>query len=325
MTYVSFDPIYPHKNLKELYDKWRLIQRDEGLAVPTTGDDAMSFSWSFRAFAHYVVNPPSIQSGCDIDMDLVNAKGVLQLSKGAVGSETEYKVNVNDSKSLGIIGDGQTIVYRACQDLVLACNIVLERVALSVSGWEATKPDIMISSSAGQVIVRDTPTGKSIEASVAIHPRVEVHLVVGTREALDESRAVQLCNQLTKLQRFNLDVSSSERIATLVNALYEYEAAMASRDRLLTFKHLYTVLELVTNIDGNNRDGDSLDTQMASVTGEPQSKCKEWRNLNNRTKHIHRDTQDVETFVSGLGRLTEYVPTMRKASGKEIANLLMSA
>lgn len=282
----------------------------------------MSFTWSFEAFAHDVNNPPSMQSSCDIDIDLANTIGVFQMFKQTVGPQTEYKVVVQNPTRLGATSDEQAIVNRASQDLVLACDIVLQRIALSVFRIDLTKPDVMIVSAPGQVVVKDTPTGKSIEVHETAHVREEVHITVGTRETLDESHTVQVSNQLAKLQRFKLDVSSSPQRANLINALHEYEAVMASMDRLLTFKHLYNVLELVTNIDGINRDGPRLDAHMTVVTCEPENKCEDWRNLYNRTKHIHRSTRDIATFLSGMEKLTDYIPVMRQASGKTLASLL---
>jgi hypothetical protein len=253
----------------------------------------------------------------------VNTIGVFQLFKEADDQQTEYKIVVQDPKSLGTLSDEQATINRSSQDLVLACNIVLQQVALSVFRLEPTKPDIMIIPSPAKVVSRDTPTGKSIEISGTIRARAEVFVKTIAQEDLDESRTVQLSNRLSKIQRFALDKSSTVQRANLINALHEYEAAMASLDRLTIFKHLYNVLELATNIDDTDRDGPDLDKRMAAVIVTPQNKCEHWRDLYNRTKHIHRDSADVETFVSGTERLTEYVPVMRQASGKTLANLLM--
>ncbi|MGA3107849.1 MAG: hypothetical protein ABSD99_00105 [Candidatus Bathyarchaeia archaeon] len=282
----------------------------------------MNFTLSFKAFAHDVNNPPSMQSSCDVTLDVVNTRGVLQFSKEAVGAQTEYKVLVQDPSSIGITSDEQEIVNRVSQDLVLGCNIILGRVALSIFRLDLAKPNVMVIASPSQVVVKDTPTGKSIEISEEGHVRDEVHLTIGTREALDESRVVQVCNKLVTFRRFVIDASSSLPRANLINALHEYEAAMASVDRLLTFKHLYNVLELITNIDGTNREGFSLDNQMASDSGTPVTECEDWRILYNRTKHIHRSSTDVATFVTGLEKLTTYIPVMRQASGKKLATLL---
>jgi len=283
----------------------------------------VSFTWSFKAFAHDPNNPPSMQSICSVNLSLVNTIGVFQLFKEADDQQTEYKIVVQDPKSLGTLSDEQATINRSSQDLVLACNIVLQQVALSVFRLEPTKPDIMIIPSPAKVVSRDTPTGKSIEISGTIRARAEVFVKTIAQEDLDESRTVQLSNRLSKIQRFALDKSSTVQRANLINALHEYEAAMASLDRLTIFKHLYNVLELATNIDDTDRDGPDLDKRMAAVIVTPQNKCEHWRDLYNRTKHIHRDSADVETFVSGTERLTEYVPVMRQASGKTLANLLM--
>lgn len=290
----------------------------QGDGVPT------SFAWSFGAFAHDLNNPPSMQSSCDVSVDLVNAIGVFQVSKKDVGPQTEYRITVQSPKNLGIVSDEQTTVNRASQDLVLACDIMLQRAALSVFRLEVVKPNVMMVSSPTQVVVKDTATGRSIEVFGTGRSRDEVHITIGTQEALDETRTVQVCSQLTKLQRFDLDTSSTTHRANLINALHEYEAVMASLDRLLAFKHLYNVLELVTNIDGVNRDGSKLDAQMAVVSGVLQDKCEQWRSLYNRTKHIHRDSTDVATFVTGVKRVTDYIPAMRQASGRALANLLMT-
>lgn len=265
-----------------------------------------------------------MQSSCDVTLDLDNAIGVFQLSKEAVGSQTQYKVDVQDPKSLGILSDEQTTINRASQDLVLSCDIVLQRAALSLFRLDVAKPNVVILASPTQVVVKDTPHGKSIEIHETVHLRDEVHITVGTKETLNESRTVQLSHQLDKLQRFNLDRHSTTQHANLINALHEYEAVMASLDRLFTFKHLYNVLELVTNIDGKDRGGSELDSKMALLSNAPDSDCRGWRDLYNRTKHIHRSSIDIATFITGMEKVTEYIPIMRQASGKALADVLIS-
>lgn len=283
----------------------------------------MSFTLSLKAFAHDVNYPPSMQSNCDVSISLVDTMGVFQVLKEAVASQTEYKIVVPNPMILGIVSYDQTIVNRAVQDLVLACNIVLGRVALSTFRLEVTEPSVVVVSPPTRVVVKDTPSGKIIESRDEGHARDEAHITVVVQEALDESRTVEVCKQLAKLKRFSLSMNSSIHRAILINALHEYETAMASLDRLLTFKHLYTVLELVTNIDRTNGRGSTLDARMALVTGASQNECEDWRNLNNRTKHIHRSSTDIATFMAGLEKLTDYIPVMRQASAMNLAKLLM--
>jgi hypothetical protein len=263
-----------------------------------------------------------MQSSCDVRLDLVNTLGAFQILRGSPGPQTEYTVFVQEPKSIGIASDEQSIINEASQDLVLACDVVLQSAAMSLFRIAISKPNVTFVSTPTPAIVKDIPNGKSIVISETIHVRDEVHVTVVTQELLDESRTVQLARQLSKLQRFNLDASSTPQRANLISALHEYEAVMASMDRLLVFKHLYNVLELVTNIDGVNREGFKLDTQMAAVSGGSQPECEAWRSLYNRTKHIHRDPSDIATFVTGVEKVTRHISIMRKASGAALANLL---
>jgi hypothetical protein len=200
--------------------------------------------------------------------------------------------------------------------------LVLQRAVLSVFRLEPTKPDVLLSSIPAEVKVKDLPTGKSIEIKETLRIRDEVHVAVGTSEDLDESLVQKVTIQLGKSNRFRLDTSTGPLRANLSNALHEYEAAMASLDRLLLFKHLYNALEIISNIDGKNRDGGDLDLQMSTITGASQSECKSWRDLYNRTKHIHRNLADVSTFVSGTENVTGYNSVMRPAAGKELVRIL---
>jgi len=284
----------------------------------------MSFTWSFKAFAHYIVNPPTMQSGCDISLTLINNVGVFQLTKQGVGSQTEYAIVVSNPTKLGVNNSEQMTINRVSQDLILACGLILRRSALSIFRSDASKPDVIMIPIPAKTIVKDTPTGKSIEIHETLTMRDEVYVTVGTKEELDECEVVKLVMQLNKIQRFNLDSGYSLRKANLINALHEYEAAMASFDRLMIFKHLYNVLEIVTNIDGINREGSALDTQMALITGVPQSQCEECRSLYNRTKHIYRNTADVATFVTRTEKVTDYIQIARTAAGNELTKLLIS-
>ncbi|MEM3333106.1 MAG: hypothetical protein QW745_02720, partial [Thermoplasmata archaeon] len=79
-----------------------------------------------------------------------------------------------------------------------------------------------------------------------------------------------------------------------MNALFEYEAAMSSLNRLIIFKHLYNSLEIITNIDGIDRKSEELDSQMSYITRANKDDCKRWRNIYNRMKHIYRNVSDVK-------------------------------
>ncbi len=284
----------------------------------------MSFTWSFKAYARDLMNPPSMQSSCDIDLRLVNAVGTFQLIKENVVGQTEYRVSVLNPPNLGVPSFEQGIINTASQDLILACSLVLQRTVLSVFKLEPNKPDVLLAPIPTEVTVKDIPTGKSIEIRETLRIRDEVHVAVGTKEDMDEPLVQRVASQLNRLQRFKLDASSGLLKANLTNALHEYEAAMASLDSLLLFKHFYNAHEIISNIDGRDRNGSDLDLQMATITGASQTDCKNWRDLYNRTKHIHRNLADVSTFVSGTDHVTSYNSVMRPAAGKELVRILGS-
>ncbi len=273
-------------------------------------------------FAHDFNNPPSLQGGSSIELTLINPVGAFQVKKGQVSSSTEYTISVTNPVVLGVTTDDQVTVNRACQDLTLACNIVLRQIAMNLLRLDAIKPEVGFVPTPPEVMMNEDGSIREVKIMLGGGIRSEVSFLIGAKEDLDEGRAATVARKLYTLQRFGLQGGSDLRSFNLTNALHEFEASFAALDRLSAFKHLYSTLEIITNMDGFDRKNNDLDVKMAAVTGTSVSQCSDWRNLSNRTKHIHRNVTDIATFVSGTEKVTAYNPTMRSAGGILLESLL---
>ena len=288
--------------------------------------------FSFKAYAHLPVNPPSPQLvGFDIDLNLTNTTNVFQMQKVKSGAMTEYNVRVVDPRRIGVESDDQTALARACQNFALGANLTLTNSALSIIRFESNKPEVITVPSEIRVEEANGSSRVFVNASVGI--RTEVTLVLGQKEDLDERKTVEVIQKVNRINRFSLPSATDSAGATLINALHEFEAAMSSLDRLLMFKHLYNSLELTANADGRDRGGSDLDARILSVIqacGAPSlilsrvdaAGIANWKGLYNRTKHIARDEADVRTFVSGMESLPIYIELMRPCCARTLVQVL---
>ncbi|MEM3290546.1 MAG: hypothetical protein QW046_03430 [Candidatus Micrarchaeaceae archaeon] len=276
---------------------------------------------SFKVYAYDFKNPPSISLSCDVDLILINKGGNLELTKGQKGTLTEYTFSVLNPSNLGFLNYEEMTRITSLHNLILACNLVLRRVALSGVKLEIPKPLVSLLPIEEDLSTEKSIEGMSIKIRDTIPIRSEIYCEVQTKEDLDEQKVQKMAGQLQKLK---LDVNSDLFKADLMNALFEYEAAMTPLNRLVIFKHLYNSLEIITNIDGKHRKGKDLDSEMSRITGVTIDDCSRWRNFYNRMKHNYRNYEEVIEYVYGTKKIQEDIPKMRVILAKLLIENLNS-
>ena len=277
------------------------------------GELTLAHSIESAVFVHDLQNPPAEDRSCDIDLTIVNSKGRITLAKQAVGLQTKYLLQVPDAESIGFTSFEQNDVEQEIKDLILASNLSLQRACLSTLGSELPRPEIQTEPAESPVKVEHTPQGVQITLSAAVGIGAYVQMRIGTKEELDEGRTLSNLGILRKLKRHKISTTPAIPAVTLSKALSEYENAMTVFPRLMIFKHLFNSLELSTNSDGTDRRGESLDKEVAKISGIAETDVGRWRDFYNRTKHVDKTPRDVTEFFAGLGSITETLMPLRRA------------
>ncbi|MGB6680475.1 MAG: hypothetical protein WBF08_03995 [Candidatus Bathyarchaeia archaeon] len=277
-------------------------------------------SMKFSIYAHHLPNPPAEDRNCDIDLEIVNAKGKMTLRKQDVGLQTRYVLMIPDTGSIGVTSYEQKDVDEAIKDLILACNLSLNITCLSTLKGDLDKPEI-------QTKAKEFPNeieSDSEELHVRIHEtiviRESVHITIKENEELDENQVIENFRLLRKLSRHTISVDGPISIISLSKALSEFEIAMTVFSRLMVFKHLFNSLELSINWDGIPREGDALDREVVKVSGIEKETIVNWRRLYNRTKHVDRTAEDSMEFIKGLENMGQMLIPLRKVTSSLILN-----
>lgn len=282
----------------------------------------MSFEVKRPIFAHDFVNPPNEQTSCDIDINLINPSGSINLNKEAPGVQTRYLLTVSDSSLIGLSSYEQVIVERAIKDLVLSFNLSLVRVSLSTLQGDLPSTEVKFHPKETKVKIEQTSEGINVRIAETLRMRGEAHVTIGTHDELDEKQALANLEKIIKVKRFKPPSNSSLKAVNLGKALNAYESAMSTFDRLRVFKNLYNTIEFCANWNGVNRTGSSLDSLVASISNVQQADVCYWRRFNARTKHVDRTPIDASKYIQGMERVSSILQSIREATKQLIIDRL---
>jgi len=273
-------------------------------------------------FAHELLNPPAEDRKCEVDLSVVNSKGGIVLDERKVNLQTRYLLKVPDPRLIGFIGSNEKEVRYEMLDLVLGCNLALERTCLSTLRADLSTPEVDVRAPEPNVEIEHA--GEGVVAHVTRTHTTDAYLIVKiiAKEELDESRAIDHLGLLRKLGRHELSSDAPIQALNLSKALSEFEQAMTVFPRRMIFKHLFNSLELSTNSDGFDRTGESLDKEVAKVSGIAATDVEKWRKFYVRTKHVDRTPRDITEFDQGQLDLPITLIPLRRASTSVITDRL---
>lgn len=297
------------------FETWQIIKSDIGV------NDCMSFSIRRPIFAHDFLNPPTEDRSCNIDIMITIPSGKLNIVKETSGLQTRYMLTIDEPSIIGLTSSEQTTVDKAIKNLILAFNLSLMRTCLSTVGGDFYSAEVETKAPETKVTIEETPTGKSIKVIETMVLRDTVYITIGTKEEISEQLVIANLNRIVMVNRFSPRPSSVGE-SNLSKALNEYEIAMSTFDRLRIFKSLFNTIEFCANWTGTDYRGQVLDANVAAITTIPQSDIEFWRNLYNRTKHVDKTNLEASAFVQGVEKLPAFLPTIREAAKKLIANCM---
>ena len=104
----------------------------------------MKFTIKKQIFAHDLINPPTEVSSCNIELPSNSPDCMLKLEKGRVSYCTSYTLSVEDALQLGFTSAEQSLFIREFQNLILAFNLTLSRVCMTIENFYVSHGGINI-------------------------------------------------------------------------------------------------------------------------------------------------------------------------------------
>ena len=282
---------------------------------------------SGEVYAHQIVNPPTAERGCNIDIIFAQSENNIILSKkGNAKHQTQYELKIEDPSTLKLSNSDNVSRCKLFEKLLLVFNLVLEHSALIAGEQNITEPEIKPKKGPAKTKVEDTPTGKKITVEDTVLHTDSVFITIGLTENISEDD-VKSVYQLIE----HLDNSSDQvKIENIKKSLFEYREAMNNFDGTSIFKHLFNSLELAINYDGKNRKGSSLDNEIAKIiettikiTNKQEDSLtvlKEWRNFYGQAKHADKKISKIFKFRKI--KVTHQLDPLRQSTQKVILEQL---
>jgi len=274
----------------------------------------------------YVRELANPSTGYRAHLILVNPK---HLSVEKQSEERCFVLKVADPATMGGLS-GPKEHSRECflDDLVLSCNLALERAVISRLTQRSSASSAETENEPRpEAHARDAGTA-SISISEQMCPNEEISYVMQGDVELDENKISELLSRILSLR--NNDGQAPLNVTNMQKSLDEYRLAMSSFDGLTVFKYLFSALEVSVTCDGRRRPGSSLDREASRISGIDESEIKDWREFNNRTKHSDRPANDDilpddrTVYRQGLGRLPDMITRLRGAVQETIVSGLES-
>ena len=278
---------------------------------------------SRTVYMHQIVNPPVTGRSIQSKINFMNLKDLEISDWKNEGGQQRFTLKINDPKRIGLESCEQSDIEKFIDKILLACNLTLKRAAFSRQICDISDSKMQFEDNntlSGEPKVTKTLTSFRVETSENIRIRESKHITAGFQDVLDEASVLEIVKKIDSLD--NLSGTVKFQIQDIRKSLTDYFVAMSIFDRGGIFKHLFRSLELSTNCDGRDRIGQSLDNEVSKVAAISRADVKDWREFNDRTKHINRNQQEEKLYKNGLLKLGERLDPLRWACQKIILNRL---
>jgi hypothetical protein len=274
----------------------------------------MDFQLEADVSCHDLINPPAHGRNNNIDIQLINAIFIDLKKKGATESGTIYSLNTSHPLTIGFTTSEQPIFETEFKNLLLAFNLILCRICVTSSSQFSKyniKRKILRLKSKYDVIKKDNKVFVNrIEDHIPVSD--SVNAIVPHSASLEEQNVIEVFQKLQKMKRFKINRHSSIQDNNLNNSLENYENAMVDNNKISKYRHLFTALELVTDINGNDLKGSRLDNEVSMLSGVNSKSVEKWRQFYNRTKHTQKNNNDVDKYYNGENDLPDDLISIRK-------------
>jgi hypothetical protein len=264
-----------------------------------------------NVYIHQIANPPAPGRSIKANIDFRNLNHLEFSDWTNDAGPGHCSLKVTDAAKLSLDSIEQANIEKFIQTVLLACNMVLHRAAFSKHSFDASDTKIeFLDNNTHYSQTNDT----SLRISESIHHGIEFH------DNLDETKVLEIIKKIHSLDDLHRPVRF--QINDIRKCLSEYTNAMSSFDRTGIFKHLFTSLELATNSDGDEKIGLGLDNKVARLAAISASCVKNWREFNDRAKHIDRNSQEERFYENHLQELGSQLDPLRYACQKIILDRL---
>lgn len=276
-------------------------------------------------YVHDIDNPPATGQSMNVHLNVINSKHLLISDWDASTQPPSFTLKVIDPTSIGLPDLQDYNVEKFVDRVLLACNLVLKSAVFTRHGADPSRTVIerkLPEPNATHVKEETTQGEHRVEITEVVQITDEVHIHFEFRDDLDEKLVLIILNKISKLEI--LTVSKNLNIVDLKKSLMVYADAMSSNERVGIFKNLYSSIEIATNCDGVDRAGRALDSEVNRITGTPTLSMQDWREFNDRLKHINRTPTEEAAYQNGLLRIGEKINPLRETSQKVILHRLKS-
>lgn len=285
------------------------------------------------------MNPPNKYRSDAVDLTLKNSQKIMLVKEDEnlqTQLQTQYRLSIPNLLHMGLKKTERSDIDNFIRDVVLAFNLLLDKTALSIRPQNESDYDLKHKKAEPAVRANSERSGIPVDDIVHFESNELIYITVYERdhvttvsnETIDENELTNTLNLINKADRHqapraNTPLQKRLKLANLKKALKNYEDAMSVFDTRTIFKDLYTSLELAINWD-QDLTGPKLDAEITRVTKVSQTQAEDWRDLNNRLKHMDKNQPQLTTFEQGLEKLPHLIDPLRLTSKKVIIQRLNS-
>lgn len=238
----------------------------------------MEFEISKSVYCDDLINPPAHDRKCSINLDVANTVLIQFIKENRTNAGTRYLLRLPQAKSTGFTSYEQNIVSHEFDNLILAFNLVLERVCTTSKSSEFAMDSITFKKRLQSSNVRRIGNKVIVDITDGnIDIREDVQVTVIHSAKVEERTILEAFHNLQKLRMFQINGNSSIRENNLKKSLQNYSNAMEEENMVLKFRDLFTALEVCININGIERKDGPFDNEVSNLSGTSPNTVERWR------------------------------------------------
>ena len=265
-------------------------------------------------YCHQLINPPAHDRRCNIDLQLSKSDGLIEFQRKYLTSpESVYSIRLCNIQQLGFTSTEQHALEHEFRNLILACNLVIQRTCITDKKVEFPTYEIVREQNESEVKAKKIDNLTQVNIVQNIDTYEKIHTVVIITENIDEKLIIAVFRKLQKINRYNMPRSSTVYDMNLNSSLEHYEQAMSEFSKLFKFRNMFNALEKLVNIDGKDITGEDFDTEAMKLDPKNCTQVKKWRNFYTRIKHVQRNPNDIRTYEQGEKDLRDELECSRRA------------
>jgi hypothetical protein len=239
----------------------------------------MDFALDRYVFCHDLINPPTQSRQCFVHLYLVKSSDLFDIKKeNSESSETAYSVHIPNGHNLGFTTSEQGELEKEFYNLILAFNLNVDRACLTSKQGEFFSEKVTPKPSEPKASVTKSDGGYHIESEETVVVREETKTGLGISAVIEEIKIVETFRKIQQLRRFERKSASQLRALNLNTALSKYENGIAEYEPVIKFKHLFSSLEDVINLNGT-KTGGAFDSEVQRIVSVSNTIATEWRVL----------------------------------------------